>query len=125
MCCRHFIKKRIVDNEELLKKLHGKKRKDVKDALTIDNKALDSLRHTYKTGEPVEMNEFSYMNRDLRQNNQTSPLNLLHRYTIQYDKDNDVMNYRDIYDFDGMEDYVPGSPFDIRGRIELGKRRKK
>ena len=119
------IKKRIADNEELMNKTYGPKRRDIRAALDVDNKALEALRETYRTGNKVEMNEFSHMSRDLRQNNQTSPLNLLHRYTLQYDKDNNVMNYSDIYNFDGFEDYVPGNPFDIRGRIELGKRTRK
>ena len=121
----NFIKKRIADNEELMNKTYGPKRRDIRAALDVDNKALEALRETYRTGNKVEMNEFSHMSRDLRQNNQTSPLNLLHRYTLQYDKDNNVMNYSDIYNFDGFEDYVPGNPFDIRGRIELGKRTRK
>lgn len=118
-----FIKTRIADNEKLRDKTYGPDRGKIEAALNIDKAALDSLRHTYKTGEPVEMSEFSHVNRHLFNNGETTPLNLMHRYTIQYNKGNNTMDYRDIYDFDGFEDYIPGKPFNIRGSINLNKKK--
>ena len=34
------------------------------------------------------------------------------------------MGYRDTYNFDGLEDYVPGKPFEIKGTIDLKKKKK-
>ena len=103
---------------------YGPKRRDIEAALSIDNAALDSLRKTYKTGEPVGMNEFSHNSRNLRANNETSPLNIMHRYTMQYNPSNNTMGYRDTYNFDGFEDYVPGKPFEIKGTINLNKKKR-
>ena len=119
-----FIKQRIADNNRLLKSTYGPKRGDIEAALSIDSVALDNLRHTYRTGEPVEMNEFSHNSRNLRTNNETSPLNILHRYTLQYNPGDNTMGYRDTYNFDGLEDYVPGKPFEIKGTIDLKKKKK-
>lgn len=118
-----FLKTRIADNEKLRNRTYGPDRGKIEAALNIDKAALNSLRHTYKTGEPVEMNEFSHVNRRLLNNGETTPLNLLHRYTIQYNKGNNTMDYRDIYDFDGFEDYIPGKPFNIKGSINLNKKK--
>lgn len=117
------LKTRIANNEKLRDITYGPKRSDIEDALKIDKIALDSLRHTYKTGEPVVMDEFSHVSRNLFNNGETTPLNLLHRYTVQYNKDNNTMDYRDIYDFDGFEDYIPGNPFNIKGSINLNKKK--
>lgn len=121
-----FLKNRIADNQKLLNQVHGKKHSIVGLAIDADTKALNALRKTYATGEPVEMDEHSYVNRNWNANStkdlETSPLNVLHRYTMQYDKDNNRMNYWDLYDFNEFEQFVPGKPFKIRGSIDLNKR---
>lgn len=48
-----------------------------------------------------------------------SPLNALQNYTVQYDKKNNKMDYRDLYDFNEFEKWVPGKSFKIRGSINL------
>ena len=50
-----------------------------------------------------------------------TPLNVLQNYTIQYDPKSNSMKYRDTYDFNGFESFVPGEPFEISGSIPLNK----
>lgn len=123
-----FLKDRIVANEKLSKKTYGAKGQSIDAALRIDKEALEALRKTYQTGEPVVMDEHSHVNRDWRNKKPEyigiTPLSLMHRYTLQYDKNNNTMNYSDVYDFDEFEDFVPGEPFTIRGSIDLNKRKK-
>jgi len=95
--------------------------------IDFDKATLDSLRKTYKTGEPVVIDEHSHVTRDWREKKpedvSPTPLSLLHRYALQYDKDKNRMNYMDIYNFDEYEDFVPGTPFYIKGSIGLNKRK--
>jgi hypothetical protein len=89
--------------------------------------ALNALRHTYKTGEPVNMHEASHMSRSWIRNGKVNygitPLNIFHRYKLKYNKGNNTMQYSDPYDFDEFEDFVPGKPFMIKGVIDLNKRK--
>ena len=96
-------------------------------AIEEDQKGLDSLRHTYKTGEPVVVNEQVYNTRSLINNGKismpgSSPLNPLQNYTLQYDKDRNVMMYRDVYDFNHLDWAVPGKGYKIKGEINLNKK---
>ena len=127
----------------VLKKRIAKETKDVKsryimgddwklvDGLTqLDRNNLDSLRKTYNTGKPVVLNEYSHNSRNLIKDGKlnvgahqyNSPLNILKNYTVQYDPKNRIMNYRDIYDFNGYEWAVPHKPFNIKGTIKLDKK---
>lgn len=125
-----FWKQRIKDNENLLKfyeargtSKHSDRYSIVDETLKNDRKTLQALRHTYKTGEPVVINENTFNSRQLVNRGEydvdTTPLNVLHNYTIQYDPKNNVMHYRDTYDFNQFEWGVPGIPFNIRGTIKL------
>jgi hypothetical protein len=118
--------------EHLFKRLEQKgtdtpeRRKAILDGIAADRQALDSPRHTYNTGEPVVMSEFSHTSRywindgnvDL---DRITPLSPLHNYTIRYDRDKNEMHYYDYYDFNRFEDFVPGEPFTIKGSIKLKK----
>lgn len=125
-----FWKQRIKDNENLLKfyeargtSKHSDRYRIVDTTLDNDRKTLQALRHTYKTGEPVVINENTFNSRQLVNRGEydvdTTPLNVLHNYTIQYDPKNNVMHYRDTYDFNQFEWGVPGIPFNIRGIVKL------
>ena len=63
----------------------------------IDNNTLNALRTTYKTGEPVVINEYSHNSRQLIDDGQMkyplSPLNVLKNFTIRYNKDAHEMGY--------------------------------
>ena len=122
------IKKRIEANQKLADSpnIMGEQWRLLNEYINADKNTLDSLRHTYATGEPVVINEFSYNSRKAMDENGnvvpvTSPLNVLQNYTIQYDKKNNAMNYRDIYDFNQFEPFVPGEPFNFKGTIPLKK----
>lgn len=133
-----FLKNRIAANEKLAKKypLHlsngmvNEKREIIDWALTVDRDALDKLRHTYKTGEPVVINEGAYNSRSLIDGGELQyprymPLNMLKDYTIQYMPTENSMKYRDTYNFDNgdmdFEPFVPGTPYKINGSIDLTK----
>lgn len=121
-----FLKNRIANNEKQLNKNYGAKKQAVKLALKFDKEALEVFRYTYKTGEPVKMHEASHMGRSWIKNGKVdygiTPLSILHKYTLQHNKENNTMSYFDIYDFDEFEDFVPGKPFQIKGVINLNKR---
>ena len=127
-----FLKNRIKANEDLLnyyRNIGGvsKDRKDVINAgLNLDRMALESLRHTYKTGEPAIINEGANISRRLIENglvvSKPSPLNVLQNFTVKYNKDKNEMEYSDVYDFNQYEDFVPGKPFVIKGTIKLSKK---
>lgn len=97
-------------------------------AIDLDREALDNLRKTYKTGESVGMNEVTHNSRQLIDNGRlkdldyVTPLNVLHKYNVRYDKPTNRMYYSDQYDFNGFEPFVPGNPFRIRGYIDLNKK---
>ena len=123
-----MLKNRIATNEKLAKRYpEGSEKRDIVDwALKVDGMALDSLRHTYRTGEPVTINEGAYNSRRLINNGELSypvimPHNVMQNYAIQYDKSKDKMNYWDTYNFNQFEWGVPGKPFEIKGSIPLKK----
>ena len=123
-----MLKNRIAANEKLAKRYpEGSEKRDIVDwALKVDGMALDSLRHTYRTGEPVTINEGAYNSRRLINNGELSypgimPHNVMQNYAIQYDKSKDKMNYWDTYNFNQFEWGVPGKPFEIKGSIPLKK----
>lgn len=123
----NMVKRRIADNEKLLE-YYNTKRPDVitnKDiigqVLELDKQTLDSLRHTYKTGEPVVINENAHNNRKLMKNGSLelglTPLNVLGNFTIRWNPETQQMEYFDKYDFNQFEWGVPGKPFEIKGTI--------
>lgn len=121
-----MLKKRIQLNQKLADspEIMGDNWKLIKGMIKVDQQALDALRYTYKTGKPAVINEYSNNSRKLMKDgkldkNYQSPLNILRNFTIQYNPKAKTMDYRDIYDFDGYEWAVPGTPFNIKGSIKL------
>lgn len=125
-----MLKKRIAANTKLAERYPkylqngslNEKREIVDWALRVDQNALDSLRHTYKTGEPVTINEGAYNSRQLIKDGELRwpeimPHNVLQNYTIQYNPQTKKMEYKDVYDFNEFEWGVPGKPFDIKGSV--------
>ena len=127
----NLLKRRINVNLKLsdkYKKQGNSIKQEVVDwAIGEDEAALNALRKTYKTGEPVVVNEQAYNSRSLINNGEismpgSSPLNPLQNYTLQYDKDKNVMRYRDVYDFNKFDMFVPGKGYEIKGEIDLNKK---
>ena len=127
----NLLKNRINANQKLSKKYEDanklKSKKVVDWAIGEDEAALNALRKTYKTGQPVVVNEQAYNSRSLIKNDEvsmpgSSPLNPLQNYTLQYDKDRNVMMYRDVYDFNHLDWAVPGKGYKIQGEIDLNKK---
>ena len=125
-----MLKNRIAANEEFIKNnKFTQKEWDIANGLVkTDKETLNSLRHTYKTGEPVVINEFSYNSRPLlKEGNYTednpTPLNMLQNYTIQYNPSDNTMYYKDIYDFNWLDWAVPGKAYKINGAINLNKKK--
>ena len=126
-----MLKRRITANEKLANQsnIMGEDWQLVNAMIEKDKEALEALRKTYKTGKPVVINEYSANSRKLAKNgeliegamNYKSPLNVLQNYTVQYNPKTNTMEYRDIYDFNGFESFVPGEPFEIKGSIPLQK----
>lgn len=126
------LKNRIAKNEEFLKNNQfTQKEWDIANGLiNTDKETLDALRHTYKTGEPVVINEFSYNSRPLLQEGNyteytATPLNMLQNYTIQYNPSDNTIYYRDVYDFNKFDKFVPGESYKINGAVQLSKPEKK
>lgn len=121
----NMLKQRIANTEKLFDySSKYRKSKAINAAYIADLNALDALRKTYATGQPVGVNEFSYNSRQLVDNGlidewNISPLNVLKEYNIRYDKDQNKMYYSDEYNFNGYDWAVPGKPFRIRGAIDL------
>lgn len=89
---------------------------------------LDALRYTYKTGKPIGVSEYHANSIDPEKvlkdfKYGISPLNVLGRYNIRYDKDENKMYYSDEWDFNQYEWAVPGTTFRIRGAIPLDKKK--
>ena len=125
-----FLKDRIKRTEELMNYSRKyRNNKYIKLAKQVDQEALEALRKTYKTGQPVTVNEHAFNSRQWvsggEVNPTMSPLNALQNYTIQYDSSTDTMKYFDVYDFNKYDWAVPGSPFDISGSINLKPRKSK
>lgn len=125
-----MLKNRITANEEFIKnnKFTQEEWDIVNGLLKTDKETLDALRHTYKTGEPVVINEFSYNSRPLlKDGNYTednpTPLNMLQNFTIQYIPSENSMHYRDVYDFNFVDWAVPGKAYRINGSIDLNKKK--
>lgn len=126
------LKRRIQANKKLADspEIMGDDWKLVQGMIDADEKTLNALRRTYETGEPVVINEYSHNSRKLAKDgkiiegadNYKSPLNVLQNYTVQYNPKNRTMMYRDTYDFNGFESFVPGEPFDIEGEIPLNRK---
>ena len=123
-----MLKNRIAANKKLAKRYpEGTEKRDIVDwALRVDGMALDSLRHTYRTGKPVVINEGAYNNRQLINNGELSypeimPHNVLQNYTIQYNPKTKQMEYRDAYDFNEYDWGVPGKTYEIKGSIPVKK----
>lgn len=139
-----LLKNRIARNEAYLN--NGQPKPDdniraTKIAIELDNKALDNLRYTYNTGNPTGMEETTYNSRQLINEGvfntdgiNFTPLNVLQKYNIRYDKDTNRMYYSDEYDFDnfnvwplnwfgGIDRFLGGKPFRIRGYIDLNKKK--
>lgn len=124
-----MLKKRIAANEKFANQYNivGEDWQIVQAMMKKDKEALEALRKTYKTGEPVVVNEYAHNTRKLSKNgeliddaiNYKSPLNVMRNYTIQYDPKTRKMNYWDTYDFNEFEWGVPGKPFKIRGSVPL------
>lgn len=126
-----MLKRRITANEKLANQSNiiGEDWQLVQAMMKKDKEALNALRHTYKTGEPVVVNEYSHNSRNLSKDgelkenaiNYKSPLNVMKNYTIRYNPDTNRIEYRDVYDFNEFEWGVPGKPFEIKGSIPLKK----
>lgn len=128
-----FIKERIQKNKKLrdyyvndLGRREQHESIQIIDAANqIDQETLDSLRHTYKTGEWVTINEHGNNSRKLinggEYNLSNSPLNVVHNFGLRYNKNKGIMEYKDTYDFNDYEWGVPGEKFDIKGEIKLKK----
>lgn len=126
-----FLKDRIHRNQEALDYYNNngigahEQRRAIRLGMKYDTAALEALRHTYKTGEPVVINENSHVSRNWIKDGVTeigiTPLSLMQNFTVRYNKDKKEMEYNDTYDFNQFEDFVPGTPFNIRGSIKLGK----
>lgn len=128
----NFIKKRINLNTNQLNSLrkqneYHKSIPIFEQALEWDIDYLDKLRHTYKTGEPVVVNEYqAWKDRKLINDGKTtsntiSPLNVLKNFTLQYNPKQNYVEYRDVYDFNGYNWAVPGEDFIIRGQLKPSK----
>lgn len=121
-----MLKNRIAATEKLMEYSRKYKyNKYIQTARDVDKQALEALRETYKTGKPVTINEHSFNSRRwVDSGNITptmSPLNVLGNFTIWYDKINNRMNYKDVYDFNQYDWAIPGNPYDIRGYIYLNE----
>lgn len=123
----NMVKRRIADNEKLLEYYNTKKpdvitnKNIINKVLELDKQTLDSLRHTYKTGEPVVINENAHNNRQLMKDGSLelglTPLNVLGNFTIRWNPETQQMEYFDRYDFNQFEWGVPGNSFEIKGAI--------
>ena len=121
-----MLKNRIEATKKLMKySSKYKYNKYVRLAKQVDEEALEALRKTYKTGQPVSVNEHSFNSRQWVSGGEVtptmSPLNVLQNYTIQYDPQNNRMLYSDIYDFNEYDWAIPGQPYDIKGYVDLPK----
>ena len=89
-----MIQQRIADNERLLGYYNIISPEDnttkniLSRALELDKQTLDALRHTYETGEPVVINEYTHNSRQLTKDGDLelglTPLNVLGNFTIRW-----------------------------------------
>ena len=100
-----FIKQRIENNHAYINSPNPKPDINIqaaRQAIAHDQEALEALRHTYKTGDPVGMYEGTYNSRKLIKDGELNtdgidhtPLNVLQYYNIRYDKGTNRMYYSD------------------------------
>lgn len=104
----------IYDREEAYKTL-----------LLTKQLALNNLRHTFKTGDWVQMHEFmgNSVNPFDWGEDYVSPLNSLQFYGQRYDKNTNSMIYGDEYGLNNFDYFLPGKPFMIRGSIPLDQKK--
>ena len=122
------LKERIALNEDIMRSngYYGRN-PYLREAVSYDKEALESLRKTYKTGKKVKINEQAYNSRqwvkDGHVNPEMSPLNALQNYTVWYDKNTNRLYYHDTYDFNEFDWAIPGNPYQIKGYIDLNQKR--
>lgn len=125
-----LLKNRIAADEEYLRtaRFTPEEWQIANGLVNTDKATLESLRHTYKTGEPVSINEYSYNSRPLLKKETyttlNSPLNMLQNFDIQYIPYDNYMRYSDVYDFNSFEPFVPGEAYTINGAVDLNKKKK-
>lgn len=93
-----------------------------------DKNYLEQLRHMYKTGEPIVVNEFdAWKDRRLIKDgkvieNPISPLNIMQNFTIKPNEKTGTIEYNDTYDLDKIPlvDRI-FNPFKIKGTIPGAK----
>lgn len=127
-----LLKNRIANQRKVANSpsVMGENWKHLNTLINVDQKTLEALRKTYKTGRPVTINEYSNNSRESVKNGKIvdkafdykSPLNVLKNFTVQYNPKNRTMEYKDTYDFNSYERFVPGKPFNIKGEIKLDKK---
>ena len=124
-----MLKNRIAADEQYLKDgMFTQEQWDIaKGLVNTDKETLEALRRTYKTGEPVVINEYSYNSRPLlKEGKYTStdptPLNMLQNFTVQHIPYDKAMRYYDVYDHNQYEWAVPGEPYIINGSISQKKK---
>lgn len=124
----NLVKQRIeYAKQEALKDFKDFKFRDAVQDLRYkktQDELLKALRYTYATGKPIGISE--YHSNSINPEDVLStfsygktPLNVLGRYNIRYDKDENKMYYSDEWDFNQFEWAVPGTSFRIRGAIPL------
>lgn len=122
----NMLKQRIANNEALYRRYENRNNDYLKMALRSDRRALESLRKTYATGLPTGFDEFSFNSRNwldkygvVNPPEGTPPLNVMLNYNQRYDKDTNRMYYSDTWDLDGYDNFLGGTPFKIRGYVDL------
>lgn len=128
----NLLKERIELNQRYLQEHPYNVPESVRIALSSDQNALNALRKTYSTGQPVGLNEASYNSRNWGTTGYASdsPLNVLANYNVRYSPEENRMYYSDTYGFDsddswyvdllgGYDNYLEGNPFRIRGFVDL------
>ena len=92
-----MLKDRIKANQKLLNFPQYRGNEIIIKGLREDERALNALRETYRTGKKVTINEQSFNSRKWMDNGfikpTISPLNALQNFEIQYDKDTNTMKY--------------------------------
>lgn len=89
---------------------------------------LQNLRDTYKTGNWVQMNEFMFNGLSPfdwynKKENYITPLNVLQNFALKYDKNTNSIIYRDTWDLNAFDYFLPGKPFQIKGSIPLNNKK--
>ena len=83
-----------------------------------DEDYLLKLRSMFNNGKTIGVEEGqAWKDRDTSKQDLT-PLNVLGKFNMRYDKPSNTVKYSDVYDFNGLDWAVPGKPFNIRGRLK-------